>query len=150
MPGPAGTRGSWHAGDVSAPLLSWSQDVASWRRAVVDLYTAVRAEPDPATAHALWVARRTELFDRHPASARQPGQSLRHAAYDPAYRFIVTPDPAGSQMWRPTTGSDGEVPFERAGRLDLPGLGGLDVWWLRSYGNGIFVPLRDTTAGRGT
>ncbi len=131
-------------------LLAWSQDVASWRREVADLYAAVRAERDPAVAHATWVTRRVELFERHPASARQPGQTLRHAPYDPAYRFLVTPTPAEPQCWRPTTGSDGEVPFERAGRLDVPGLGGLDVWWLGSYGNGIFVPLRDTTAGHTT
>ena len=31
-----------------------------------------------------------------------------------------------------------------------PGLGGLDVWWLGSYGNGIFLPLRDATAGSTT
>jgi len=131
-------------------LLGWSQDVSSWRREVSDLYAAVRAEPDPSVAHAFWVARRVELFEGHPASARQPGQSLRNASYDPAYRFVVTPGAADTESWRPTTGSDGEVPFERAGRLDLPGLGGLDVWWLGSYGNGLFVPLRDATAGRST
>ena len=36
------------------------------------------------------------------------------------------------------------------GRFEIPGLGGLDVWWLGSYGNGIFVPLRDATAGTTT
>ncbi|MEP6629836.1 MAG: DUF1684 domain-containing protein [Lapillicoccus sp.] len=131
-------------------LLAWSEDVASWRREVVALYADVRDEPDSAAAHAMWVTRRVELFERHPASARQPGQTLRHAPYDPAYRFVVTPTAAEPESWRPTTGSDGEVAFERAGRLDVPDLGGLDVWWLASYGNGIFVPLRDTTAGRTT
>jgi uncharacterized protein (DUF1684 family) len=130
--------------------LPWSEHVADWRRQVHDLYTAVRAEPDPSTAHAMWVERRTALFDSHPASARQPGQTLRHASYDPAYRFVVTPQPAEPEEWRPATGTDGEVPFERVGRLELPGLGGLDVWWLTSYGNGIFVPVRDTTAGKAT
>jgi uncharacterized protein (DUF1684 family) len=130
--------------------LRWAQAVASWRREVHRLYADVRAEPDPTVGHALWVRRRTELFDRHPASARQAGQALRHAAYDPAYRFVVTPSPAEPQDWRPVTGTDGEVSFERVARLELPGLGSLDVWWLRSYGNGIFVPMRDATAGRTT
>jgi uncharacterized protein (DUF1684 family) len=58
--------------------------------------------------------------------------------------------PAEPEEWAPTTGSDGAVPFTRAGRFDIPGLGGLDVWWLGSYGNGIFVPLRDSTAGSTT
>src|SRR5262245_1924050 len=85
-----------------------------------------------------------------PASARQPGQGVRHAAYDPAYRFVLEMQPAEPEDWAPTTGSDGAVPFTRAGRFEIPDIGGLDVWWLGSYGNGIFVPLRDATAGRTT
>src|SRR4051794_20563994 len=131
-------------------LVSWSQQVASWRRAVHALYSDVRGNPDPAEAHAAWVERRTALFQEHPATARQPGQELRHAAYDPAYRFVLEMQPAEPEEWAPTTGTDGAVPFTRAGRFEIPGIGGLDVWWLGSYGNGIFLPLRDATAGRTT
>ena len=131
-------------------LRAWSQQVASWRREMHRLYADVRANPGPTSAHAAWVAGRTVLFDQHPASARQPGQTLRHAAYDPTYRFVVEMQPAEPEEWAPTTGSDGAVPFTRAGRFDIPGIGSLDVWWLGSYGNGIFVPLRDATAGRTT
>jgi hypothetical protein len=133
-----------------ADLLPWSQHVASWRREVHALYSDVRANDDPAAAHAEWVERRTELFRAHPASARQEGQRLVHAPYDPAYRFALPIEPADPEEWEPTTGSDGAVPFRRAGRFEIPGLGGLDVWWLSSYGNGIFLPLRDATAGRTT
>jgi uncharacterized protein (DUF1684 family) len=131
-------------------LRTWSQHVASWRREVHALYEAVRAEREPVIAHETWVEGRTELFDTHPASARQPGQSLRHAPYDPAYRFVLEMQSAAPEEWRPTTGSDGEVAFQRAGRFEIPGVGVLDVWWLGSYGNGLFVPLRDPTAGRST
>jgi uncharacterized protein (DUF1684 family) len=131
-------------------LSVWSVWVVSWRRAVHDLYAEIRATPSPAEAHAAWVSRRTELFHQHPASPRQPGQTLRHAAYDPAYRFLVSLEPAEPQAWLPQTGTDGAVPFQRAGRFDLPGLGSLDVWWLGSYGNGLFVPVRDTTSGQAT
>jgi uncharacterized protein len=131
-------------------LLAWSQHVASWRREVHAIYADVRAADEPATAHARWVERRTELFVTHPATARQEGQVLRHAPYDPAYRFVLPIEAAEPEEWEPTTGSDGAVPFRRAGRFEIPGIGGLDVWWLGSYGNGIFVPLRDATAGRTT
>jgi uncharacterized protein len=137
------------AGPVSE-LASWSQQVASWRREVHAIYADVRANADPAAAHADWVERRTALFRDHPATARQPGQELSHAAYDPEYRFVVEMQPAEAAEWAPTTGSDGAVPFTRAGRFEIPEIGSLDVWWLGSYGNGIFVPLRDTTAGRTT
>ena len=122
--------------------------IASWRRDVHDLYAAVRAEPEPARAHAIWVAGRTRMFADHPASARQDGQSLRHATYDPAFRFVVPIENAEPQSWTPPAGTDGEVPFSRVGRVTLPGLGRLDLWWLDSYGNGLFLPFRDTTAGR--
>jgi hypothetical protein len=131
-------------------LLAWSQHVASWRREVHAIYADVRAADEPATAHARWVERRTELFVTHPATARQEGQVLRHGPYDPAYRFVLPIEAAEPEEWEPTTGSDGAVPFRRAGRFEIPGIGGLDVWWLGSYGNGIFVPLRDATAGRTT
>lgn len=115
-----------------------------------DLYADVRAGPDPVTSYSRWVSRRTELFHSHPATARQPGQEIHHAAYDPAYRFLLEMQPAEPDKWVPTTGSDGAVPFTRAGRFEIPRIGSLDVWWLGSYGNGIFVPLRDATAGRTT
>jgi len=133
-----------------ADLLSWSQHVASWRQEVHAIYADVRAAADPAAAHAEGVERRTALFRDHPATARQPGQDLDHAAYDPAYRFVLDLEPAGPEEWAPTTGTDGAVPFTRAGRFEIPEIGSLDVWWLVSYGNGIFVPLRDATAGRTT
>jgi uncharacterized protein (DUF1684 family) len=40
------------------------------------------------------------------------------------------------------------VPFDRIGLVRLGGLGTLDVWWLGSYGGGLFIPVKDTSAGR--
>ena len=131
-------------------------DVASWRREVHALYAAVRAEPDPATAHALWVDTRSRLFREHPASPRRDGQELRHAPYDAAYRFVVevrpvAEDDADAQVpWDFRSATDGVVPFTGAGRVSLEGLGTLDVWWLNSYGGGIFLPVRDGSAGTET
>jgi uncharacterized protein (DUF1684 family) len=45
-------------------------------------------------------------------------------------------------------GGDGDVPFERLGRLSLPSGDTLDVWSLQTYGGGIFLPVRDGLAGR--
>jgi uncharacterized protein (DUF1684 family) len=128
-------------------------DVASWRREVHALYAAVRAEPDPATAHALWVDARSRLFLEHPASPRREGQRLRHAPYDPAYRFVVPVQDAGErgqEPWEFRSATDGIVPFTGAGRVALDGLGTLDVWWLNSYGGGVFLPVRDGSAGTET
>jgi uncharacterized protein len=132
-----------------------SLDVLDWRRRMSALYAQVRATPDPEQAHAGWRAERDELFAHHPASplrpADRPGfRGLRYAPYDPALRFdaVVEPDPQPAP-WSVRTGTDGIVPFTRIGRLRLP-LGMLDVWWLESYGGGVFVPVKDAAAGRTT
>jgi uncharacterized protein len=124
--------------------------VAAWRREVHALYAAVRAEHDPADAHALWVEGRTRLFLEHPASPRQGGQQLRHAPYDPAYRFVSPVRPAQLEPWEFHSATDGLVPFVGVGTVALGDLGEVAVWWLDSYGGGIFLPLRDGSAGQET
>ena len=70
--------------------------------------------------------------------------------YDPAYRFLCRVLEAEPLRLEVPTTTDGVVPFERIGRVELDGLGSLDVWWLDSYGGGVFVPVKDALAGRGT
>ena len=40
----------------------------SWRRTVSELYTAIRATPDPETAWNRWRAVRDQLYANHPDS----------------------------------------------------------------------------------
>lgn len=117
--------------------------VADWRRRVHQLYADVRAAPSPEQAHSLWVAGRSSLFAWHPASPRREGQSLRHAAYDPAMRFVLPLVGTTAEEWVYSTGTNGDAPFTRVGRFEVPGVGDLDVWWLESYGGGLFVPVKD-------
>jgi uncharacterized protein len=124
-------------------------DVLDWRRQVLDLYERVRAPADPAEGHAIWVAGRDLLLRTHPASPVPP--QLRDAYpgadvadYDPAYRFVVPVDfDVEPERREVQTGTDGVVPFGRLGRVELPGVGSLDLWWLESYGGGVFMPVRD-------
>ena len=124
-----------------------------WRRQVFALYAEVRAERDPASGHALWRAGRDALFAGHPDSPLLPADrdafaGLPVAPYDPAFRFEVRVEtdvePARLEV---PTGTDGVVVFDRIGAAPLPGLGALDVWWLGSYGGGVFVPVKDAGAG---
>jgi hypothetical protein len=133
-----------------------SLSLLAWRRAVHALYAEVRAASDPAAAHETWRAGRDHLLGHHPDSPLPAADRARFhrapvAPYDPALRFVpdVDPDVAPHRMEVPTA-TDGVVPFERVGVLHLPGLGDLDVWWLDSYGGGIFVPVKDALAGRET
>jgi uncharacterized protein (DUF1684 family) len=68
--------------------------------------------------------------------------------YDPRWRFEVAVQDAPPARIELDTGTDGAVPFERVGVAELPGVGSLDVWRLASYGGGLFVPVKDRSAGR--
>jgi uncharacterized protein len=118
--------------------------VLDWRREVAALYRAVRDEPDPQAGHELWRAGRQNLVAHHPASPNQRAV-LRHADYVPSLRFEaridVSVEPARIEI---PTATDGVVPFERIGRVHLGDVGSLDVWWLASYGGGLWLPIRDS------
>ena len=127
-----------------------SLTLLDWRRRTAAAYAAYRAAPDPRAGWQTWTEQRGALLAGHPDSALPRGSAVPYAPYDPALRSEVDVEPAEPLTLQVTTGTDGVVPFVRIGRLPLPGLGSLDVWWLGSYGGGVFVPLRDGTAGRTT
>ena len=128
-------------------------DIVDWRRRVFSLYAEVRTAEDVAGAHDLWRRTRDELFANHPASPLTPEHrsaftGLPVPAYDPAWRFEVKVQEAPAARVDLATGTDGVVPFERLGVADVPGVGSLDVWRLASYGGGLFVPVKDGSAGK--
>ncbi|PRY67518.1 hypothetical protein B0I08_106125 [Glaciihabitans tibetensis] len=128
--------------------------VADWRRRVFSLYKSVRESSDVVAAHALWKTERDELFAHHPSSPLLPEDLASFAGlpvepYDPAWRFeLPLLDAAEPKRMDVETGTDGTVPFERIGFVDVPDVGTLDVWRLASYGGGIFVPVKDALAGK--
>jgi uncharacterized protein (DUF1684 family) len=129
-------------------------DVADWRRRVFAMYDLVRRAADPSAGHALWRRERDDLFAHHASSPLVPADhatftSLPVAAYDPTWRFEVPLLPAEKPCrFDFPTGTDGIVPFELIGIVNVPGVGKLDVWRLASYGGGIFLPVRDALAGQ--
>ena len=128
-------------------------EVVDWRRRVFALYDAVRRADSPEEAHELWRIERDELMLHHPATPLLPEdrvmfEGLPIASYDPQWRFelpIVPAEPGGFDF---ATGTDGVVPFERIGKVEIPDTGSLDVWRLTTYGGGLFIPVRDALAGR--
>jgi len=128
-------------------------EVADWRRRNFALYSAVRANPDAASAHADWRAGRDEMFATHPASPLL-SEDLREfnglpiSEYDPAWRFeaSIVPGtglPSEGRRMNVETGTDGVVPFDLLGTVTIDQVGTLDVWRLASYGGGIFIPVKD-------
>lgn len=128
----------------------------SWRRSVAELYAAVRSDDDPADGWRRWRAGRDSLIAEHPDSpladaARARFGGVPVAPYDPALRFVAAVDTDVPPERREVpTAADGVVVMDRIGRVTLGDLGRLDVWWIAGYGGGVFLPLRDGSAGRGT
>jgi uncharacterized protein len=131
--------------------------LADWRRRVAELYAAVRAEPSPRAGHALWRAGRDELMREHPESPLMPGDALRRTGipywpYDPELRFVLKlePEPAAEPVGLTLqTGGSETTTLRRLGAVALPSPldATLDVWWMEQYAGGLFLPLRDGTAG---
>ncbi len=127
-------------------------DIVDWRRRVFALYAEVRATAGHAAGHQLWRHTRDDLFATHPASPLLPGDrasftGLPVPPYDPDWRFEIEVEEEAATRIELDTGTDGAVPFERLGVADVPGVGSLDVWRLASYGGGLFVPVKDVSAG---
>ncbi|MGY1855100.1 DUF1684 domain-containing protein [Modestobacter sp. SYSU DS0290] len=127
-----------------------------WRRRVAALYAAARTAEDPEEGWRSWRAGRDALFAGHPDSplpaAARPGfAGLPFAGYHPALRFDVRVDTDVEpvRLGVPTT-DEGGVVLRRVGRVTLGDVGRLDLWWLAGYGGGLFLPLRDASAGRST
>ncbi len=133
-------------------------ELVGWRRAVSELYATIRAEGSPAAAHARWRAGRDKLFREHAQSPLPPDDPLRETGlpywpYDPGLRFELPVVPARAPAWLSLrTGQDGTTRLRSLGSIELPPPAGasIDLWWLDQYGGGLFLPIRDGTAGETT
>ena len=124
---------------------------ADWRRHVFALYAEVREAKDLFAAHDLWRRERDRLFAEHPSSPLLPVDradftGLPVRPYDPDWRFEVEVRQTEDRRIEVETGTDGIVPFELIGVVDLPSVGALDIWRLASYGGGLFLPVKDSLA----
>jgi uncharacterized protein (DUF1684 family) len=134
-------------------------ELVDWRRRVAALYAAVRTEPNPSPAHALWRRGRDALMGAHPQSPLLADDEMRRSGvpywpYDPELRFELEletpadpePEPATLTL---RTGAAEPTSLRRLGVVVLPAPleATLDVWWMEQYAGGLFVPLRDGTAG---
>ena len=127
-------------------------EVADWRRRVHSMYRSVREATDLPAAHDLWRRERDDLFLNHPSTPLLPEDKAEFTGlpvrpYDPEWRFEVAIELDDSRSFDFETGTDGVVPFELVGHASIPEVGRLDVWRLRSYGGGLFIPVRDGLAG---
>jgi uncharacterized protein len=129
--------------------------LADWRRRTAALYARVREQVDPVAAHALWRVGRDRMMRSHPQSplpAADPARAcgLPYWPYDPALRWAVPVEPISRPQQIVTgIGPDGVICLEQVGWVTLAEPVGRRValWQLGQYGGGLFLPLRDATAG---
>ena len=126
-----------------------------WRRRIFELYSEIRASPEPEWAWRKWREVRHELFATHPQSplspeARAGFDGLDYYDYDPAFRVLADFQPADPEHYDIATSGTEPMRFVRRGiaTFQLQGrVVGLELYWLDTYGGGLFVPFRDSTSG---
>ena len=120
-----------------AAVLGDALEIADYRLRVADLYRAVREAGAGEASWERWRAGRDELFATHPQS---PGPPVSFFPYDPAWRVETDVTPCDGPVvegWQPV------------GRVAVGGAE-LTLFWLTTYGGGLFLPFRDATSGEET
>jgi hypothetical protein len=119
-----------------------------WKRRILALYAEVRAADDPGAAWRRWCDVRRELYRTHPQSPRVGGVPA-YFPYAPKLRFdaqVEAVEPASLEL----AGSAGSVTRFRRFGVARFGDASLELYWLETYGGGVFLPFRDETSGRET
>ena len=133
-------------------------DLADYRRRVSDLYGAARGALDPVEAWAGWRRDRDALLATHPQSAVPAAQLSTFVGspffeYDPSWRLVAEVEPADSDTVMIDNSGTGATRFVRFGTAHANADGepiALEVYWLDTYGGGLFLPFTDRTNGSQT
>ena len=123
-------------------------ELLDWKRRVFELYAYVRDAP-PEEGWRAWRDERAHLFATHSQSPA-PGVTPSYFDYDERARVLGEVVPAPPQELRLPVSRDEEIVAERVGSVRFtlyrePGR--LDLFWIRGYGGGLFLPFRDATSG---
>jgi uncharacterized protein len=147
---------------VAQPELSESiQDVMTlldWRRRIFELYGEIRACPEPEWAWRRWREVRHEIFATHPQSplpqeAHESFSGLDYYDYDPAFRVLADFRDVGTEHYDIATSGTEPMRFARRGIATFQMQGqfvSLELYWIETYGGGLFMPFKDTTSGDAT
>ena len=133
-------------------------DLLDYRRAVSEMYRRVRNGPPGEETWAQWRRARDDLFASHSQTALDPGDldefdELPFFDYDPGWRVEATVEPILEEELAIGHSDQGFTAFRRFGQLEFELHGGelaLSLYWLDSYGGGVFLPFRDGTSGEET
>lgn len=130
-------------------------DLLDYRRRVFELYRQIRElGSDSPEAFALFKKTRDDLFANHSQSAldgkqKQSFHGLSYYDYNPTFRILAKLNQDGEkQEYVLDAGDDGAVKIKQIGTVQFK-IGAesasLGVFWINSYGGGIFIPFRDAS-----
>lgn len=132
-----------------------------WRRQTSELYAALRETPEAGREIVWqhWRAMRNGMFKHHPQSPLDENQKesflgLSYFDFGRDNRVVGIID---QQIKRETfhvkLDTDGDISFTRVGNVHFEikeHLGRLSLFWIESYGGGLFLPFKDKTNGSET
>jgi len=129
-----------------------------WKRTIFELYAEVRASTDAEAAWRRWRNVREGLFRTHPQSPlseprRSEFRACRYFEYDPAARVLAEVSPLPLEQREIVTSTGVSYSFTRFGDAAFELYGercSLELYWLKGYGGGVFVPFGDGTSGETT
>jgi uncharacterized protein len=129
-----------------------------WRRRIAELYAEIRSMPDQRAAWGRWRDQRARLFAEHAQSPLARSDRERYSGphlyqHDPTWRVLASVAPAEPQRFELPSSDGGSMSFIRfaVAQFTIAGVGSsLDLYWLQSYGGGLFVPFADLTSGAET
>lgn len=130
-------------------------DLWGFRRTVDGIYREVRNGPPGTETHDRWKARRDVLFGTHPqspvpADARPTWTGLEYFPHDPSRRLVAVVEPCEPQRFGTDHSGPGSTPLIRFGRVRFrvdDTEVALSLFWIDTYGGGVFLPFRDATNG---
>jgi uncharacterized protein len=135
--------------------MQWPLDLLDWKRRIAGMYADVRTSPPSAETLGRFRAAKDDLFATHaqsplPPQAGEPFRALAYYPYRPDLRVAAPLDCVESdELLELPSSTDEPFRFALIGHVNLVLQQSelrLAVFWLTSYGGGIFIPFRDTTA----
>lgn len=127
-----------------------------YRRLVSESYGRVRSGGAGEKAWERWRRDRDELFANHPQTPfDDPADfaALTYSPYAPAWRTTGSFTADESHTLEIGHSGEGSTSFRRFGWVDFEVAGNqgrLALYWLDSYGGGVFLPFRDLSNGSAT
>jgi len=130
-------------------------ELADWRRRVAEMYSAIR-NVEPEQGWKTFRSQRDLLIKTHAQSPlsesdREIFSELHYFPYDPSWRLKAELKPPSSEsMIAIDLDQDGEFHITVIGRVFIRSDHSLNLYWVKGYGGGLFLPFGDSTNGNTT